>query len=55
MENSDSENGSTLGDFDSSWSPSHVTTGSQKEGSEGERKDEGKGKGGDEEANKRAR
>ena len=55
VEDSDSENGSTLGDFDSSRSTPHVTIGSQKEESEGERKDEGKGKVRDEGENKRAR
>ncbi len=55
VEDSDSENGSTLEDSHLSRSTSHVTTGSQKEESKGERKDEGKGKVGDEGENKRAR
>lgn len=55
MEDSDSENGSTLGDFGSSRSTSHDTIGSQKEESDEERKDEAKGKVGDQWENKRAR
>ena len=55
MEDSDSENGSTLGDFDFTRSTSHVTIGSQKEDSGGERKEEGKRKVRDEGLNKRAR
>lgn len=55
VEDSDSENGSTLGDFGLSRSTSHVTIGSQKEDSKGERKDEWKGKVGDEGGNKRTR
>ena len=44
VEDGDSENGSTLGDFGLSRSTSHVTIGSQKEDSGGERKEEGKRK-----------
>ena len=55
VEDSDSENGSTLGNFGLSRFTPHVTIGSQKEESEGERKDEGKGKVRDEGENKRAR
>ena len=55
VEDSDSENESTLGDFRLSRSTSHVTTSGQKEEFEGERKVEGKGKVGDAWENKRAR
>ena len=54
MEDSDSENGSTLGDFASSRSTSHDTIGSQKEEFGEERKDGGKEKVGSE-GEKRAR
>ncbi len=43
VEDSDSEHGSTLVEFSLSRSPSHVTTGSQKEGKEKEG-DEGESK-----------
>ena len=54
VEDSDSENGSTLGSFASPRSISHATIGSQQEGSGEERKDEGKGMVGSEGVNKRA-
>ena len=54
MEDSDSENGSTLGDFASPRSTSHDTIGSQKEESGEGRKYEGKGELASEGENKRA-
>ena len=55
VEDSDSENGSTLGNLASPRSISHDTIGSQKEDSGEVRKDEGKGKVGSDGENKRAR
>lgn len=55
MEDSDGDNGSTLGNLCFSGLPSHVTTGGPKEGSGGEPKDEGNEQVGDEGENKLAR
>lgn len=55
VEDSDGDNGSTLGNLCFSGLPSHVTTGGPKEGSGGEPKDEGNEQVGDEGENKLAR
>lgn len=54
MEDSDSDNGSTLGDLRLTGLSSHVTTGGAKE-EFGEPKDDGKAQVGDERVNKLAR
>ena len=55
MEDSDSDNGSTLGDLRLSRLSSHVTTGGPKEEFGGEPKDDEKAQVGDERVNKLAR